>query len=107
MLVPSMLRLRASLFTRLVVVALLFWAGADLAFPQLCAEDSAAAQTQSGPASDASPRQDDCFCCCHHVVPVILDSPTVLVECIDPPDAQAAGAPIGMVRAVFHPPLEL
>ena len=100
-----MLRLRSHVVVRLAALVLLLWAATDLAFPRLCAEDSPAPQTQSGSANDASARQDDCFCCCHHVVPVILHPATVLVERIDPPDAQGEGSPTGMIRAVFHPPL--
>ena len=100
-----MLRLRSHFVVRLAALALLFWAATDLALPQLCAEDSPEAQTQSGSAGDASARQDDCFCCCHHVVPVILHPVAVLAERIDCPDDLAAGAPNGTVRAVFHPPL--
>ena len=107
MLIASMLRLRSGLLTRLVVVALLSWAATDLVFPELCAEDSALAAQSQGSANDASARQDDCFCCCQHVVPVILQVSTVHLGSIDLPDAQPPVFPVGIVRHIFHPPLAL
>ena len=108
MLVPSMLRLRASLLTRLVVAALLFWAATDLAFPQLCAEDSpVSAQTRNSSAGDASAQQDDCFCCCQHVVPVTVSFSAALVGLTELFDAQPPASPLGIARPIFHPPLSL
>ena len=106
MLIASMLRLRSGLLTRFVVVALLSWAATDLAFPGLCAEDSPVAQSQ-GSASGPSAQQDDCFCCCQHVVPVVLHVSTVQMGSVDLPDAQPPRFPVGIVRHVFHPPLAL
>ena len=104
----SMVRLRSSALSRFVVIVMLLWAATDLAFPQLCAADSRVAtlaQARSG--GDASPQPDDCFCCCHHVVPVSISVSAVLVGVMDLSDAQPAGFPLGIVRAVFHPPLNL
>ncbi len=103
-----MVRLRSSVLSRFVVIVMLLWAATDLAFPQLCAEDTRVttlAQARSG--GDASPQPDDCFCCCHHVVPVSISVSAALVGVMDLSDDQPVGFPLGMVSAVFHPPLSL
>ena len=102
-----MSRLRGSVLARLVVVGLLAWAATDLAVPRLCAEDFGATQTSRGPTNDAQNRQDDCFCCCHHVVPAAFHVSTVLIISIDLPDAERVNSPVGVPRSLFHPPLSL
>ena len=91
-------KLRKGSLLRVVVVLLLLHAGVDLAFPELCTEEGygaglsrtldlssrtnrtdglrlVAAATSSDskdePRSDpdSQPRDEDCFCCCTHVMP--------------------------------------
>ena len=101
----GMVKLRLSALARVVAVALLLWAASDLAFPSLCAEDSGAMTNfGNGPAAPAPP-QDDCFCCCHHLVPTRLDVPAGTVVCVDVPDAPRVSLSVGVPRALFHPPL--
>jgi hypothetical protein len=102
-----MVCLRSSVLTRFVVIGLLLWAATDLAFPQLCAEDSEiAAQASDLGSSGSSAQPDDCFCCCHHVVPGIVFALAVVVEMADQV-VQPPGFPLRVVRAVFHPPLSI
>ena len=107
MLMLLMSGFRRSLLARLVVVGLLAWAVTDLTVPRLCAEDSATTQTSNGPTSGSQSHQDDCFCCCHHLVPAAVDVSTVLIISIDPPDLARVNSPDGVPRSLFHPPLSL
>lgn len=107
MLVAPMLRLRSGVLPRLVVFALLLWAATDLAFPQLCAEDSVIASSQGGAADRAADQADDCFCCCHHVVPVTISFTAVPAGVIDLANARPSDSLLGTARPVFHPPLSV
>ena len=99
---------RFGVLMRIVTIGLLLWAATDLAFPGLCAEDAGiTSQAGSSPADRGSSQQDDCFCCCHHVVPTNFDLVTAFLFSIDVPDTQATGLSPGIPRAFFHPPLAL
>ena len=102
-----MVRLRSGVLPRLVVFALLLWAAADLTFPQLCAEDSMTASSAQSGTDRAADQGDDCFCCCHHVVPASISFTSVLVGLIDLANAQPPDSLLGTARTVFHPPLSL
>lgn len=92
---------------RAVAVLFLLHTGADLVFPQLCNEepvgismnqslratDDGSGDYQSAPASlpatnesgenprrEESPREEDCFCCCTHVMPSSLFVDTSVVD---------------------------
>ncbi|HYR28037.1 MAG TPA: hypothetical protein VEU30_06195 [Thermoanaerobaculia bacterium] len=101
----------------MIAVVFLLLAVADLAFPQICGEDSEPlfpARTAASaviPADDpgepepAPARAEDCFCCCSHIV--AEDSPSPLGQLaivsgsgrIAPPSV-----PIAPVQVLFHPP---
>lgn len=63
---------------RVAAVLLLMLGATDLAFPQICGEDSGPVFPQEQRASwsvgeDGDPsrvplREDDCFCCCSHIL---------------------------------------
>jgi hypothetical protein len=78
-------------------VFLLLFTAVDLAWPQICGEEQGSAAlgevpantpglrlTNGVPASqDDSPRADDCFCCCAHVIAAAvfhLEAPTTITE---------------------------
>ena len=102
-----MARSRFGILTRLVAIALLLWAATDLAFPRLCAEDSAVTMQSSSATESGSTQQDDCFCCCHHVVPVSVDLTTSCLFFVDVLNTSVVGLPLDIPRPLFHPPLFL
>lgn len=103
---------------RVLAILFLLLACADLAFPQLCAEDnealfpSQAAATASFAHADATgepqphaPQTEDCFCCCSHVISTGTGSPLealALVSGCDP--TGSSGVPPTPARILFHPP---
>lgn len=65
---------------RVVAAFLILWALADLTVPGICGTDAPLPSTQTTTALSAVPagnasrsqesnREDDCFCCCTHIVP--------------------------------------
>ena len=101
---------------KFVVVWLLLWAAVDLSVPLVCqAEDFVLLQSQAAtfPSSSSDSErerdsrydyEDDCFCCCAHIVPrphfkICADSEMVSIQIIltvDHPD--------GITPLTYHPP---
>ena len=92
---------RQHIVVHAIVCLLLTWAAADLLVPQLCSAEQAQTESPSGTQDD-----DDCFCCCSHIVrarPIEVTSADlipVVRETFVPPDL-APGVP----RSLYHPPL--
>lgn len=121
---------RQTLF-RAIAVLFLLYTGADLLIPQVCAEERGLATIEvadvkattpdlasyvSSLASDISNREhnqvpdqqqrdEDCFCCCAHVIPgsVFHGSSISEIISISLPTKQAL-LPLELPNAFFHPP---
>ena len=99
---------------RLVAGVFLLFAFADLAFPQICAEDAeplfavAAQATGTEPPADSAPTPppaEDCFCCCSHIVSEAADSPLAALAAVSESTHGAAPRlPFAPVQLLFHPP---
>lgn len=109
---------------RLVAIALFIFALADLAYPQSCcdeflsffetasvvsitsatAECSGAAGSQRDAQSDPAGTQDDCFCCCTHVMPTPHFD--LAAPCVQSPpvDLELTSLPSLSPARIFHPP---
>ena len=94
---------RRHVVVQVVVCLLLSWAAADLLVPQLCNVEQAEQSDSPRPQQD----QDDCFCCCAHVV----RSNTVQIVFVDLiPVVREPSAPAdlatGVPPSVYRPPLQ-
>lgn len=113
-----------------IVLLLLTYTGAELAFPEFCREGSLSvvvaqgAETASrGDSVDAvvldvessapgipnedrqKPNDEDCFCCCAHVMPSPLFVDPVVAEQVSLAYTPAAvSIPTGSLHAPYHPP---
>jgi hypothetical protein len=54
---------------RLVAIFFLLWTLADLTVPQVCMADFDTPANAAGASNGAYHQDDDCFCCCSHVLP--------------------------------------
>jgi hypothetical protein len=103
---------------KFVVAFLLLWTLVDLAFPGLCrAEGVVAGQAQTtvaaatarvGPGSGDGTQlpydDDDCFCCCSHVIPgshMVMSSPELTNRS---KIVVAVSEPFALPHTFFHPP---
>lgn len=100
---------------RAAAVVLLMLAAADLAFPQICRENASGlpaaplaasleAQQHEGSGNDDM-QQEDCFCCCPHIVSV--EPQTLLTSLAGTDGALAArnpGEPSASLLSLFRPP---
>lgn len=101
--------------SRFIALALLLWTAVDLSIPSICrAEDSSwnlgqntgIAQRHEGQVSQAPGFQgdDDCFCCCSHIVPsshfAVNAEARVVSSTTVPRSHQIDQDP----RSLFHPP---
>lgn len=120
---------RQKLF-RAIAILFLLYTGADLLVPQVCAEERGLTTIEandlqatnpvvsyvSSPASDTSNKQhnqvpnqqqrdEDCFCCCAHLVPgtVFHGSSISEIISISPPTKQAL-IPLQLQKSYFRPP---
>ena len=101
---------------RVAAVLLLLLGAADMAFPQICGEDSAPLFSQSesrawtdGEKSHVPPREelpdDDCFCCCSHILSVDgTASIQVLAPSTDSPQFGADRITATPFDSPFRPP---
>ncbi|HEV7767171.1 MAG TPA: hypothetical protein VGQ76_19375 [Thermoanaerobaculia bacterium] len=103
---------------RVLAVMFLLLACADLAFPQVCAEDNdpmfqteaAAVATfghvdKSGEPQPHRAQTEDCFCCCSHILSSESGSPLAeltLVSASDP--IVAPSVALAPLQILFHPP---
>lgn len=111
---------------RFIVVLFLTYAGVDIANPQLCSDDliplsvlqasniqeraeapSIGASGETGQQEDPSAphSEDDCFCCCTHVVPAPTTHPNgasnvVLYEHVSVPESVSSAH----LKALYRPP---
>lgn len=103
---------------KFVVAFLLLWTLVDLAFPGLCrAEGVVAVQAQTnvaaatarvGPGSGGRTQlpydDEDCFCCCSHIIPgshMVISS----LECTNQSKiVVAVSEPFALPHTFFHPP---
>ena len=103
-------------FYKTIAIVLLLWTVADITVPGLCAServlipDDPLVLTSARPfASHDAPgpcfiSDDDCFCCCSHIVPsphfVLAIAPQVV-----PAEVRVACArPDGLPTSLYHPP---
>lgn len=102
---------------KFVVAFLLLWTLVDLAFPSLCraegvvagqAQATVAATAQVGPGSGGGRElpydDDDCFCCCSHVIPgshIAISSPELTNRS---KITIAVSEPFALPHTFFHPP---
>ncbi len=119
-------RLRRSMAILLLALAFFDMAVVDLFYPQLCGDDqlsllgaspiessekiadefAATGNHDSQPAQDShqSETDEDCFCCCSHIIP----SPHVIVAALNfpprPDDPAIPSFPLSSPHGVFHPP---
>jgi hypothetical protein len=105
---------------RSVAIFFLAWTVLDLSIPQFCAADANSPQsyTESDrnlaashasaplPGPDNSPveRDDDCFCCCSHVLPSSFNRVEILTVLACMGDLPSATAPPISLTVPFHPP---
>ena len=103
---------------RMVAIAFLLFAGADLAFPQVCGEEAEALFPSQGKASTTFAHEDDsgepaphaastedCFCCCSHIVSDDGASPLGKLAILTAPDLVAPpSVPLAPQQRLFHPP---
>lgn len=94
----------------------LLFAAADLAFPQLCAEENeslfavqkAAMFAHAGESSDEQPHlpaAEDCFCCCSHIVSASMTSPLNALAIVSSPNVfPAPSVSAAPARHLFRPP---
>ena len=109
------MRMSQRVWAKYLAGFLLLWALVDLTVPMVCQTDVVefpAVQTAAGtalqkPQDGNSPQQyyeDDCFCCCSHIIPaphVVLTAALVSV----PADFPAEPGKIdGIAQAHYHPP---
>src|ERR1700752_1111442 len=112
-------------FARFIVILFLFYAGVDLTNPQLCNEEFAPssvvlAKNAEAPSPESAIQRseeqreqpsapegddDDCFCCCTHVLPAPTTHPNgashvVLHEHVLPPKSVSTAH----LNALYHPP---
>jgi hypothetical protein len=89
---------------RVVAIFFLLWTLADLTVPQVCLADFDTPANGAGVSNGAYHQDDDCFCCCSHVMP----SSFVLIERLKPlssVEKQNDGVvPNRPTSAPFHPP---
>lgn len=116
---------------RAIAILFLLHTGVDLLAPQVCAEErgliiieanelqdtapdlasyvsslaSAASTKEHNQAPDQQQRDEDCFCCCAHVVPASVFHGNSISEIISIslPTKQAL-VPLQLPKAYFHPP---
>ena len=106
-----------------VAIMLVAWAALDMAVPALCLSDSgqvpemkliaeanagsAVLQPASPQGNDPAPRfsyEDDCFCCCAHIVPSPQQQVLVIFR-VRPTDVNLPQShPIGDPPTLYHPP---
>ena len=101
---------------KVVAALILLWAMTDLTVPGVCQTDlpdlgsthhiSVSAQTSVSPLAPSrkTGEEDDCFCCCSHIVhsspTTVTDSPTVTL----PVNSVVAGVPRELAISLYHPP---
>ena len=113
---------------RAIAILFLLYTGADLLAPQICAEErglttiesndlqattpnhvssfsSEIAKKEHNQLPDQPQRDEDCFCCCAHVIPgsVFHGSSISEIVSISLPTKQAL-IPLQLPKAYFHPP---
>lgn len=121
---------RQKLF-RAVAILFLLYTGADLLAPQVCAEERGLTTIEANDVKASSPdlasyvsslvsdvsnrehnqvpdqqqRDEDCFCCCAHIIPgsVFHGSSISEIISISLPTKQAL-IPLQLPKAYFHPP---
>ena len=97
-----------------LAVALLIWAGIDMALPSVCGEDLLGLSTQATSVESVySPGksdqfsfayEDDCFCCCSHIFPsphfelssMVASTPVQVISLGDQPE--------GLIPSHSQPP---
>jgi len=128
-----LIKKRYGRFVRAVAVFFLLFTGADILMPQYFCDDeiggislpaSAATLTaqehagdrdfstvavsgdsHSRPPSDTTPHEEDCFCCCAHVLPSLPFASTETFE-VRQPMAAFVNDPLPSppIRGTYHPP---
>jgi hypothetical protein len=118
---------------RVVAIFFLFYTAADLLVPQVCTEDlgglhsealvsvsvdnvgnnarPTSVGTQQGNSQKEESKQqstsydEDCFCCCAHILPVSHFVPREGGELVEiSPDSDPEGLPSSPLHKAFHPP---
>lgn len=120
---------RARVF-RVVAILFLVYTGLDMTVPQFCTEESdypcfiqvteasdlsdqvkascvvaAPKNSPGGPTSDEHSQDEDCFCCCTHVLPGHVTAPVAIAE-LSPDFAALKKIDVAspLIRGPYHPP---
>ncbi len=101
-------------FSRFLAVLLLLWTAVDLSIPAVCRAEGTAqsteirmvVQAQTNDMSNPAGYQadDDCFCCCSHIMPAAhfhLASAELSVPAVPIP---TRFEPFSLAQSQFHPP---
>ncbi len=112
---------------RVIAILFLVYTGADLTVPGFCAEEmgmpkfaqtpsstgvfsdnafvAGAGESRQDPPSEPRHSDEDCFCCCTHVLPGDATAP------VDVPELTSLFAPLGIIdvaspplKGPYHPP---
>jgi len=120
---------RRSQLMRVIAMLFLLHSGADMLFPQLCNEEvlfggsfstvlssndseagklfavSSSSEFPDGPRSDPQHREEDCFCCCAHVMPSpVFASPEDAELVISRSTVARISIPSAPSENPYHPP---
>ncbi len=84
----------------------LFFANESQPAEESVDEPGAISEQDSKPAQDThqSPADEDCFCCCSHIIPGICVNVAVLNNSPQPGVLEIASLPSSPPRDAFHPP---
>lgn len=104
-------------FARFIVILFLAYAGVDIANPQLCNDDFAPssvllASNTDTRADEPAPEQpsephgeDDCFCCCTHVLPGVTTHPNGASDAVSQEvTVTTQSVTSAHLMALYHPP---
>lgn len=100
-----------------VVYVLLLWTLVDLSFPVLCGSEEISFPDQNAGvtlsasayhAPDTEPSKynsdNDCFCCCSHIVPSPYFALPADFQSVSKDFPRPIGEPRGLSRSFYHPP---
>lgn len=102
---------------KLTVLILLTMASVDLVWPGFCpaeqvdltgipCQESGAYHSDDGQRSPdpVKPREDDCFCCCSHVVPSAITTIEQSLVIVSHLHSESQSRPALLPHTFFHPP---
>ena len=128
---PQLLnRISSGRFARFIVILFLVYAGVDITNPQLCNDEFAppavllasnversleelstdvtignSEETEQGEQPSAPHSEDDCFCCCTHVLPALTTHPNGASDVVSQGlTLISQSASSAHLNALYHPP---